>query len=235
MSKKIQLFCIPFAGGSAASFRELSSYLDEFIDVQMIEYPGHGMRRKEDFLEKMDELILDVRRQIEANRTTDVPFALLGYSMGVEIAFDLAQFSLKEKPSYVFFAAREAIQFDTKGYNYALLDKKHFIDKIIEFGGVDERILKNSRFCELYMKPVYADYKLLHQYKFKPEYGKLNSDLTVFFCEKDTPFARVEQWKEHSEGTTMFYEMGDNHFFIQQNAKKMAEIINTTLNRLIEE
>lgn len=233
MSKKrVQLFCIPFAGGSAASFKELNSYLDEAIDVHAVEYPGRGMRIGHPFVNTMDELVQDVKDQIEANRIQGIPFALLGYSMGVEVAFNLAQFMLEEKPSHLFFAAREAIQLNTKGHDYALLSKEQFIDKIVEFGGVDERILNNKRFCDIYMRPVYADYKLLHEYVFKSEYGKLNSDLTVFYCEKDTPFAKIKGWSEHTSGNTVFYEMGDNHFFIKQHAKEMAETINLKLNQL---
>ena len=116
-----------------------------------------------------------------------------------------------------------------------MLDKKHFIDKIVEFGGVDERILNNDRFCDIYIRPVYADYKLLHDYRYKPEYGKVDSDITVFYCEKDTPLVSVSGWEEHTAGQAMFYEMGDNHFFIRQYAKEIAEIITEKLNQLTEE
>lgn len=235
MSKKrIQLFCLPYAGGGASAFRELCGYLDQSIDAQMIEYPGRGRRRGDPFLETMDGLIADVKRQIEVCRMQNLPFVILGYSMGVEIAFDLAQFVLDEKPKHLFFAAREAIRFETKGHDYALLDGEHFINKIVEFGGLDEKILSNPRFCDIYMRQIYADYKLLHQYVFKPDYGKLSSDLTVFYCEKDTPFAQIETWKEHTVGETDFYEMGNNHFFIQQYAKEMAQIINAKLYQIIE-
>ena len=230
--KRVQLFCIPFAGGSATSFKELSNYLDESIDARVVEYPGRGMRTGEPFVKTMDELIQDVKGQIEANRIQGIPFALLGYSMGVEVAFNLAQFVLEEKPNHLFFAARESIHFDTKGHDYALLGKEQFIDKIVKFGGVDERILNNKRFCDIYMGPVFADYKLLHEYVFRAEYGKLDSDLTVFYCEKDTHFDKVEGWKEHTTGNTVFYEMGDSHFFIKQHAKEMAEVINLKLNQL---
>lgn len=234
-NKKIQLFCIPFAGGSAASFRELCSYLDDFIDVHVVEYPGRGMRIRDHFLETMDELVQDVKRQVCEKRVNELPFSLLGYSMGVEVAFDLAQYVLEEKPSHLFFCAREVINMDTKGHDYSLLGKEQFIKKIVEFGGVDERILNNPRFCDVYMRPVYADYKLLHQYVYRRDKGLLNSNLTVFYSEQDTPLEIVSGWKEHTVGKTDFFEIGDNHFFIQQHAKEMADTINVKLKQIIEE
>lgn len=227
--KRIQLFCIPFAGGSAASFTQLSGLMDESIDVHTVEYPGRGARSREPFYDKVGQLIADVKNQIISQRNETLPFALLGYSMGVEIAYDLAQYGLPEKPVHLFFSAREAIQYNTNGHDYSLLPTDEFIEKIVSLGGIDERIRKNRRFLEIYMRPVYADYRLLYQYAYKPENGKLDSDVTVFYCEKDTPYRKVKEWEKFTLGRTDFYELGDSHFFIHHHAAEMADIINSKL------
>lgn len=225
-NKTIQLFCMPFAGGNASAFSELSNLLDESIDVHVIEYPGRGTRNREPYCETMDELIADAKKQVENHRNKGLPFAILGYSMGVEVTFNLAQFELSEKPSHLFIAAREAINYDTNGHDFSLLDKNDFIDKIVALGGISEKLLSNRRFLDIYMKPIYADYKLLYQYKYRPEKGKLYNDITVFYCEKDTPITRIKDWERFTSGKTEYYELGNNHFFIQQHAREMAEIIN---------
>lgn len=230
-NKKIQLFCMPFAGGSAMAFTEIKGFLDESIDVHIIEYPGRGTRNRESFCKTMDELIADAKQQVESYRNKELPFAILGYSMGVEVAFDLAQFELLEKPVHLFFAAREAICYDTNGHDYSLLQLDHFIDKIVALGGIDEKILKDRRFLEIYMRPIYADYKLLNQYVYKPEKGILNQDITVFYCEKDTSFKRIKDWKNLTFGQVDFLELGNNHFFIQQCAQEMADMIYKKLSK----
>lgn len=231
--KKIQLFCIPFAGGSASAFNELCTLLDERIDVHVIEYPGRGTRKNDPFCNTMDDLIEDAKRQVEEKRNKELPFSILGYSMGVEVAFDLGQFELNEKPVHLFFAAREAICYDTKGHDYSLLKMDSFIDKIVSLGGIDERILNNRRFLEIYMRPIYADYKLLYQYIYKKERGQLNSNVTVFYCGRDTPFIKVKDWSEFTTFNTDFFELGNNHFFIQQHAQDMADIINHQIIKYI--
>lgn len=229
MNKRIQLYCAPFAGGSAASFNELISLLDERIEAVSIEYPGRGRRKNVPGCNTMDELIFDAKCQIENSRKRNLPFALLGYSMGCEVVFELAQSVLGESPKYLFFAAREAIKYDTRGHDYCLLDKEEFAQKIIELGGIDKRIMKDTRFLDIYMKPIYEDYKLLHDYVYNPNKGVLKQNTTIFYCKNDTPFDRVCEWKDVVAGTIDFYEMGDNHFFINQHAKEMADIISDKL------
>ncbi len=226
MSKSIQLFILPFAGGAASAFRELEGLLSENIDVHTIEYPGRGTRTSEVFCQSMDELIEDAAVQIKELRNPEIPFSLMGYSMGVEVAFDLAQYKLDEKPEHLFFCARETIDLDTKGHDFALLDKEEFAKKIIAFGGINPEIVENKRFLNIYLKPVYEDYKLLREYQYHPEYGTLTNNLTILYCEKDIPQRDVMGWSMVTTGDTRFYEMGNNHFFINDCANEMADIIN---------
>lgn len=228
MSKKIQLFCIPFAGGSSTAFNELCQNLDEFVVPYVIEYPGRGSRMKEPFAENLEMLMKDVKEQIVNSRIPGIPFALFGYSMGTAIAYDMAQFELEESPVHLFASAREALFHYIKSQEYALMERDEFKQKIIDFGGINEQILKNERFLDIYMKPIYADYKLWNQYVYK-EKGKLNCKITVFYSEKDTPYEKVIGWREMTKKRVDFYEYGRNHFFIQHHAKEMAEIINKNL------
>lgn len=232
---KAQLFIMPYAGGSKSSFKEIESFVADDIEVITVEYPGRGSRIREPLCVTMNQLISDVKNQIDFARNDSIPFVLFGYSMGCEITFDLAQYALKEKPSYIFLGAREAIHYDTKGHDYALLDINEFAKKIIELGGIDEVIRQDERFLNMAMKPIYADYKLLHDYFYKRDKGMLSQDITIFFCNEDTCRERVYPWNEHTTGKTEFIEMGNNHFFINQYAKEMADIISSRIHRVIGE
>lgn len=233
MSKPIaQLFIMPFAGGAKAAFKEFESYIDGDIEVVTVEYPGRGSRIREPFCLSMDELILDVKGQIEAARRPDLPFALMGYSMGCEVVFDLAQYILGEQANHLFFCARESIQYDTRGHDYALMDIDRFAERIIALGGIDEKIRNNERFFKIALRPIYADYKLLHDYVFKRDKGLLRQNITIFYSDADTPKEKVADWKEQTLGETDFYEFGDNHFFINQHGEEMAKIISDCLHTI---
>ena len=88
--KDIQLFCIPYAGGNASFFNNLKKYLEDSVEVYNLEYSGHGIRRREAFYHDFEELLIEVKEQIETHRKKDVPYAILGYSMGSLAAYELA-------------------------------------------------------------------------------------------------------------------------------------------------
>lgn len=233
MEKKLQLFCIPFAGGSSVSFHELSGYIDPFVEVIPVAYPGRVKRAHEPFFENIMDLINDVRNQIVENRDSSLPYAILGYSLGTAIAYDLIQYGLEEKPAYAFLCARASLDLYAETKSFALLGEDAFVHEIQKMGGVDEKILNNRRFLEIYMRPVYADYKLWRQYEYKPEMGKPDTDFTVFYSEEDSPYETVAGWKGLTTGTVDFYEFGHNHFFLFDHAGDMAAVINGKLGRLV--
>ena len=129
--KKVQLFCIPFAGGSASSFKELCSFFDTSIDVYLIEYPGHGMRLREPFSETMDDLVQDAKKQIETNRIPGIPFVLFGYSMGAEVAFDLAQFVLRKNQAIYSLLLERQSRFNLKVTIMLCLIKNILLTKLL--------------------------------------------------------------------------------------------------------
>src|SRR6185312_7790359 len=68
-NQKLRLFCFPYAGGSAASYREWSDALAGHVDVVAIEYPGRGARRREQLLTRItgmvDALLPDIKSAID--------------------------------------------------------------------------------------------------------------------------------------------------------------------------
>ena len=86
--KKIQLFLLPFAGGNSASFKRLTDLLDSHIEVISVEYAGRLSRYKEDYITDYEKFLEDVASYIHGRRS-DLPIAVLGYSLGSVLAFDL--------------------------------------------------------------------------------------------------------------------------------------------------
>jgi len=82
-----RMFCLPFAGGSAATYNGLQRHLNR-TDVCASELPGRGTRIRERAIENLDELIGQLRVQIEL--LDDVPIAFFGHSLGGALAFELA-------------------------------------------------------------------------------------------------------------------------------------------------
>lgn len=239
--KKIQLFCLPFAGGSKAIFKNFQEYIAEEIEIVLIEYPGHDSRISEAFCEEIEELVEDVLEQIIQKRNKNLPFAILGYSMGSVLAYELLSriynfnISLIGTPVHLFLCAIEALSNFKPRIDFKNMERQKAIEILTNMGGIENNILKNERFLEVFLRPIKADYELLSNYRFSKKAVVPKVDGSIIFSNEDTPYYKVEDWKYLINGDVEFYEMGNNHFFINQCSKDLAELINGKLLDCVKE
>lgn len=226
--KQIQLFIIPFAGESAGAFKRLVGELDGSIEAIPIEYAGHGSRIHEAAIEGYSDFLRDAAAQVAKQRNTAIPCAVLGYSMGSNIAFDLiTQGLIDGEVTHFFPCARAAVDDPGPSLEYYQLPDDVFTEKILELGGIDERLQKNRRFLDIFLRVIRADYRILGQFQYKGQL--LPCDISVMYSEGDTSSALVAGWEHLTAGSASFHEMGGPHFFILQHYREMAEVINHTL------
>lgn len=226
--KKIQLFFLPFAGGSSVSFEKLFSLLESSIDIIPIEYAGRMSRRKEGYITEYDAFLNDVAFQINMKRIPGVPYAVLGYSLGSVLLYDLLSRKLIEGlPSYAFVCAKDIIQDKTEIQDYSGVEEDEFTREIVELGGIDKRILHNERFWKIYMQPIKADFSIWEKFVFKP--GCIPCSASIIYSTADSSPKRILDWSELIDGKAEFYEIGDNHFFVFQHLEDVADIINYQL------
>ncbi len=229
MNENIQLFILPFAGGNSGSFSNLVSCLEKEIIPITIEYSGRFARSKDGYITKYDDFLADVANQIRERRD-DKPWALLGYSLGSVLAFDIASAGFAdEKLQHVFICARGNLKNQYISQMYAGLNDDEFADKIVELGGFDERLLANKRFLSIFMKPVRSDYIVWSDYLFTDDGRKIPCDTTMIYSASDPLCDGVRAWDDLCTGKTDYYEMGENHFFIRDHYAEMANIINAKL------
>src|SRR5580693_7148326 len=100
---RLRLFCFPYAGGSAAVYREWARYLPSPVEVVPIEYPGRGGRLSEPAFKVLPELLEALHPEIVP--LLDIPFAFFGHSMGASVAFELSRILRKQNgilPKHLF-------------------------------------------------------------------------------------------------------------------------------------
>lgn len=224
---KLQLFCIPYAGGTAELFDEFCSFLPKDILVEKIEYSGHGNRVKEPFYNTFDEMVAEVAGQINSRIIDDMDIALFGYSMGSIVAYEiLANELLAKKPSAVMLASHESPDHEWESKEYFMSDDETFFKLIQDMGGFERctpDMLKNKFFRKLYFDPVRADYNLIGNYRMSK---RVELDIPATFCysPNDIPDENTKAWKPFLGSKGRIIAMGDSHFFIRQHAKEMAEL-----------
>jgi pimeloyl-ACP methyl ester carboxylesterase len=82
----VQLFCFPYAGGSAASFRTRTEKLPGMFELWSVELPGRGRRYQEIPERRIEALVPPLARALRS--AIDRPFALFGHSMGAILGFE---------------------------------------------------------------------------------------------------------------------------------------------------
>lgn len=235
-SKRLQLFILPYAGGSIAAFKRLTDLIDDCVDVVTVEYAGRGTRAKEALAESIWGLLDDAISYCNERRIPNLPYAVMGYSMGSVLAYEMiAGNSIPGELMHLFISA----EVSPKDRSLELRKvenptEERILERARSLGGLDERMLKNKRFSDIYIKPMLSDYRLFFDYRFGNHAEKINVDTTFFYCEKDTALADVQKWNELIDGQFDFHELGENHFFINQHYEEMAKVINNALCRKVE-
>ena len=230
-NKELQLFILPYAGGSIAAFKRLTDLIDERIEVITVEYAGRGTRAKEPLAESVQSLLDDAIAYCQERRKQGLPYAVMGYSMGSVLAYEMIARQEIFGQLRHFFISAEVSPKDRWLELRKVEDptEERILERARRLGGLEERMLKNKRFFDIYIKPMLSDYRHFFDYQFSDPYEKLHVNTTFFYCQQDTALEDVKKWDELIDGEFAFYEMGKDHFFINQRYEEMAGIINRTL------
>lgn len=228
MEKKIQLFLLPYAGGSSLSFMRVIRFLNPCIHAITVEYAGRGKRKDEKFIQEYDAFLDDVVNYILSRRDINVPYAILGYSLGSALTFDLVcKNRLDDETKHCFFCAEGSLLAENTARECGLLNDTEFMDKIIALGGMNNRLLNNQQALDTYLNMIKNDHNILAQFKYKS--GIVEQDASIIYSPKDQTCIQMKDWSRLVGANIDYYEMGDNHMFINQHYKEMAKIINEKL------
>lgn len=229
---KIKLFCLPYAGGSAVIYLKLKRYLNNNIELVPIELAGRGKRYNELLYEDMDEAVNDIFNVVK-NEIHNYKYAVLGYSMGTIISYELIKKIIEEKldgPEHVFFAAKEPMYMETKEKSIHKLIDNEFINEIVKLGGIPKEILEQKGILDFFLPILRADYRIVELYKDTSEITDLGCDITALGGKKDNiTEEKMYAWREYTTKRFKLHMFEGGHFFINDNIENICNIINEEL------
>lgn len=229
----MQLFCLTYAGGTAAFYNQLDLKVDNNIELVKLEYAGHGVRHKEQFYNDFFELADDMYDQIKGKINSNQEYALIGYSMGSISVVEILNLIIEKKeiklPKCVFIAAHEPIpKLALAGYADGMTDEV-VKERTINFGGIPPKLINNNSFWRMYLPLYKNDYAIIGKYDFDMVTLKTDIPAIVFYSPTDTKKEDMLLWKKYFVGEIEFVEYEGNHFFIEQHCDDMCKIINNKL------
>jgi surfactin synthase thioesterase subunit len=229
---RVKLFCIPYAGGSAEIYQKWKKDLNEEIELELIELSGRGKRSGESLYDKLENAVEDVYRIITSGMNGR-PYAIFGHSMGNLIAFEVCHKMIEQGqqlPFQIFFSGRGAPNSQRRKEDIHLLPDPEFKKKLRELGGTPEDVLNNEELLNYFLPIIRADFKIVEQYRYVPRTHKLKSNITIFNGTRDDiRLDELIEWRNHTDKVCTFYNFRGGHFFINEYANELVQVINQSL------
>lgn len=229
----MKLFCIPYAGGSAAVYYPWRKLLRAPIQVIPLELAGRGGRIGEPFYRSIaddgaEDLFDSVRKELDGS-----PFAIFGHSMGTLFAYELTHRIAREtgqSPALLLLSGRGAPHTRYGDKPIHGLPDGEFQDEVLKLGGTPAELFEHKELCDLYMPILRADYRLAETYRDPDPTRKLSCDLAILRGVLDR-YGREEAvaWSAYSCGRSVVAEFEGGHFFIQECRERVLETIQQSL------
>lgn len=216
--KKINLFCIPHAGGTSSYYFFFQKKLGPNINVIPIELSGRGAKFDEPFYESISEAVEDIYQTIKGNLTD--PYAIYGHSMGSLLAFELCHkimgLSDQNKPLHVFFSGAAAPHIPRDKADIWKLPDHEFLQEIMNLGGTPEGLLENDALVEMFLPVLRSDYAIISRYQCHRS-EPMNLDISVLYGEEDLKVTDVVDWNKHSSRSCRIFSLQGGHFYFHES------------------
>ncbi|UWP79202.1 alpha/beta fold hydrolase [Dactylosporangium fulvum] len=166
----LRLFCLPHAGGAASAFRTWQHHVPYGMEVCPVQLPGRETRFGEPLPTGIVDLVPALAEAVLPS--LDVPFALLGNSMGALVAYELARYLHRH---YLLSPVRLVVAAARPPGGAALLPRvSHLSDQ--EFGramqarhgGIPDEILDDPQIGAVFLPVLRADMGMVEQYRPAP-------------------------------------------------------------------
>ena len=233
--QRINLICLPFAGASIYSYRDITTQIADFINIIPVELPGRGQRISEPLLSDIHKIVDDAFLQIKAH--INIPYAIYGHSLGTLLGFLLVKRILNEdlpQPIHLFFSGRGGPSVQDKDKHIHALPKKEFIKKLQEYEGSPQEILNDESIMEFFEPVLRADFKAVSNYPYNED-TPFNIPITVMIgTTENTTYEEAMKWQDETSKEISLRQFPGGHFFIYQHSQEIGRIFSHTLQHFLE-
>ena len=231
---ELRLICLPYAGGSAATYMSWQKSLPGQVELIAVQPPGRADRISEPAYRSMDKLMDALYPKIAAH--LDKPYVLLGHSLGARIGFELIRrldADNSRLPEHFIASGSPAPNVNRQEMIYTKSDAE-FIEYLRQLGGSPEEVLGSAEMMELFAPSIRADFQLAETYFSAP--GKpIDCRLSIFAGELDDQVLSGDllAWRDYfSFGGDMSIFSG-KHFFIEEDRREVIQKVNDILYQAI--
>jgi surfactin synthase thioesterase subunit len=251
-SATTRLFCFPFAGGGAATFRPWTSHLHPSVELVAIEPPGRQTRLDEPpiraiatFVERLVPALLPF---------LDKPFAVYGHCLGALTLFETVRTLMHEHgrvPAHVFVSGARTPDelhrqqdFETKLLEkllnlpgYSVFEPVHrqpdevFAEAILQFHVLaTESLLGDPELRRLLLPVIRAEFEMSSKYRYRPE-APWDVPITCLTGVRDA-YVSAENARSWSRFTARRFQLvmvDTEHFLVVDDDRFLIRVLNREL------
>ncbi|SLM33124.1 Thioesterase (fragment) [Desulfamplus magnetovallimortis] len=168
--------------------------------------------------------------------SSGIPYAIYGHSMGALVGYQLCR-SIENSglplPSHLFCSGRQApsIPIKEEDKNFHLLPRHHFIEKVMEYGGMPREVAAEKDLMDLFIPVLKADFQAVDNYNYV-DLPPLDVPLTVLIGESEkTTYEDALKWQDVTSYNIGIKTFPGDHFFIFNHIPEIGRIISAALLR----
>lgn len=228
----IDLFLLPFAGGSKYSYNALKRHLPAHINFCSLEFPGRGSRLKEPLVYRMEQLVDDLTGSIGGSER---PYALFGHSMGAIVGYLILHRKLRSKammPVCFIASGNDGPSHCPHKERIHQVPEGEFAEAMKAYGGLPPGLLEDDSLMRFFQPILRADFEVYETYvhQIRP---KLPCAITVLCGVQDNTCSKegLASWQDESEQRINRIELAGDHFFIYKQPERISFIISEELSR----
>ena len=231
----IRLFCLPFAGGTAATYRSWANYLPASIELVPVELPGRGMRFSEPLFVASQPLIAALAEAMQPYLAQ--PYLFFGHSMGALLSFELTRWlatHYQSQPQQLFVSGHRAPHLAAADTTTHQLSDPDLLQKVRTIDGTPKEVLEQHELMQLMLPILRADFPICDTYQFQPA-QPLNVAISAFGGFQDPMVKRhdIAAWREHTTAEFQMHMFPGGHFFLQTAQAAFFKTLSHELNQIL--
>ena len=213
----LRLFCLPYAGGSTATYYPWADELSSQIEVCPIQLPGRGHRLREQPFAELPSLVSVLADVLYPY--IDRPFAIFGHSMGSFIAFELAQrlrSQYASQPVALFVSGRRPVHLPERYKHIRELPEQEFLQALHRRYGMLEHVLKNKDLTDVFSPILRADFSICETYQYSTD-EPFSCPIFAYggISDRDVQAQELADWRRYTKNIFKMHMVPGGHFFIE--------------------
>jgi surfactin synthase thioesterase subunit len=228
----IKLFCFPYAGASAWVFNGLAHRLSSHFEVIAVDLPGRGKRRTQPPADDWATLVRMLASELK--QQLDRPYALLGYSFGALVAFEIMH-ELSRQPGVrvpaAFAACAAPGPSAMRQGDLHLLDDNSMFEALCHLGGIPEEVLASPELIALAAPILRADLRLFELYR-RGNRAPCTVPITTYYGSDDSGVdERHLAWQMETSAPFRTRRLAGGHMFLHDAEEAFAEALIADFDR----